>query len=63
MKPVFWIILGIPIAVLARIPINLTDPGDIPFGAAILGMLGTIVGAIIVPVAVVQWARRSARRA
>ena len=46
--------------VLAWIPINLTDPGDIPFIPAILGIVGSVVGGVIALVALVRWVRQGA---
>jgi hypothetical protein len=61
MKPAFWIILGIIFGVAAWAPLNLdSDPRDIPIGAFMLGVFGTLVGGVIVLVAAVQWARRNA---
>jgi hypothetical protein len=52
------IIVGVVVIVAAWIPINLAEPRDIPFGAAILAILGTVVGGIIAIVGLVQWVRR-----
>jgi membrane associated rhomboid family serine protease len=60
MKIAIWIAIGIVIGVVSWIPINLADPGDIPFGAAILGIVGSVVGLVIVVVAAVQGMRRRA---
>ena len=57
MKTVVWIVVGVVIAGLAWVPLNLTDPGDIPFIPAILAILGSIGGGVIVLVAIVQWVR------
>jgi apolipoprotein N-acyltransferase len=51
MKTVVWIVVGLVIAGLAWVPINLTDPGDIPFIPAILAFVGSFVGGLIVLVA------------
>jgi len=59
MKTLIWIAIGIAIGLVSWIPINMADRGDIPFGAAILAIVSTFVGAIIVLVAVVQWVRHS----
>jgi NAD/NADP transhydrogenase beta subunit len=62
MKTVVWIVVGLVIAGLTWVPINLADPRDIPFIPAILAILGSIVGGIIVLVAIVQWVRHASVR-
>ena len=62
MKTVVWIVVGLVIAVAAWVPINLADPRDIPFIPAILAIVGSFVGGVIVLVAVVQWVRHAAAR-
>ena len=62
MKNVVWIIVGLAIACLAWVPLNLSDPRDIPFIPAVLGMVGTLVGGVIALVNVVQWMRHAAAR-
>jgi hypothetical protein len=52
------IAIGVVIGVAAWIPLNLSDPRDIPFQAAILGIVGTVVGGIIAIVGLVQLLRR-----
>jgi hypothetical protein len=59
MKTVVWIVVGLVIAGLAWVPLNLTDPQDIPFIPAILAIVGSGVGGVIVLVAIVQWVRRA----
>jgi hypothetical protein len=46
--------------VVAWIPLNLSDPRDIPFIPAILGIVGSIIGGAIALVAVVRWVRQGA---
>jgi hypothetical protein len=60
MRTVLWLLVGLAIVVLAWIPLNLSDPRDIPFIPAILGIVGSIVGGVIALVAVVRWVRRGA---
>jgi NAD/NADP transhydrogenase beta subunit len=62
MKTVVWIVVGLVIAALAWVPLNLTDPRDIPFIPAILAIVGSFVGGVIVLVAVVQWVRHGSAR-
>src|SRR5712692_5300216 len=50
-----WIVVGLLIAIGAWMPLNFSHRGDIPFFAAILAFVGTIIGGIIVLVAVVTW--------
>jgi hypothetical protein len=59
---VLKIAIGIIIALVDWVPLNLSDPRDIPFQAAILGLFGTLIGAIIALVGLVQWARRGSAR-
>ena len=56
------ILIGLVIVIAAWVPLSLADPRDIPFQAAILGVLGTILGGILVVVGLVQWVRRAAPR-
>jgi hypothetical protein len=60
MRTVLWLLIGLAIVVLAWIPLSLSDPRDIPFIPAILGIVGSIVGGVIALVAVVRWVRRGA---
>jgi hypothetical protein len=60
MRTVLWLLVGLAIVVLAWIPLNLSDPRDIPFIPAILGIVGSVVGGVIALVAVVRWVRRGA---
>jgi hypothetical protein len=53
MRTVLWLVIGLVIVVVAWIPLNLSDPRDIPFIPAILGLVGSVVGGIIALVAVV----------
>jgi hypothetical protein len=62
MKNVLWIIVGLAIAGLAWVPLNLSDPRDIPFIPAVLGMVGTLVGGVIALLNVVQWVRHASAR-
>ena len=62
MRTVLWIVVGLVIAIGAWVPLNLAGRGDRPFGAAILGVVGTAIGGIIVLVAVVQWVRHGSGR-
>jgi hypothetical protein len=62
MKTVLWIVVGLVIAIGAWVPLNLAGRGDIPFGAAILGVVGTAIGSVIVLVAVVQRVRHGSGR-
>jgi hypothetical protein len=62
MKPLLWVAIGIGIALVAWIPLNLADRRDIPFGAAILAIVGSVAGGIIVLVAVIRWVRRGSAR-
>ena len=56
------VVIGLVIAVAAWVPINLAEPRDIPFGAAIFAIFGTFVGGIIVIVGLVQSVRRGSPR-
>jgi hypothetical protein len=56
------VLVGIVIAVAAWVPLNLSDPRDIPFQAAILGIFGTLIGGSLVLLGLVQWVRRAAPR-
>jgi hypothetical protein len=56
------VLIGLVIAVAAWVPLNLSEPRDIPFQAAILGIFGTLVGGVLVLVGLVQWVRRAAPR-
>jgi hypothetical protein len=60
MKTLLWVVIGLAIAIAAWVPLNTADPRDIPVGAAIFGVIGTLVGGVIVLVAVVRWVRRGA---
>ena len=53
--------IGIVIAVAAWVPLNLSDPRDIPFQAAVLGIFGTLIGGIIAIVGLVQWVRQNSK--
>jgi hypothetical protein len=57
---VLWLLVALVIVVLAWIPLNLSDPRDIPFIPAILGIVGSFVGGVIALVAVVRWVRQGA---
>lgn len=63
MKTLLWVVIGIAVGILAWIPLNMADSRDIPFGAAILGIVGSFVGGVIVLVAVIGWVRRGSARA
>ena len=64
MKHALWIVIGLAIAIAAWIPLNIDpDPRDIPVGAVILGVIGTLIGCIIVLVALIRLARQGASRA
>jgi hypothetical protein len=54
MRTVLWVLIGLAIVVVAWIPLNLSDPRDIPFIPAILGIVGSVVGGVV---AVVRWVR------
>jgi hypothetical protein len=56
------IAIGIVIGIAAWVPLSLAEPRDIPFQAAILGILGTLIGAIFVIVGLVQWLRQPSPR-
>jgi hypothetical protein len=58
MRTVLWLLVALVIVVLAWIPLNLSDPRDIPFIPAILGIVGSVVGGVIALVAVVRWVRQ-----
>ena len=60
MKTLLWVFIGIAIGIMAWVPLNLADRRDIPFGAAILAIVGSGAGGIIVLVAAVRWVRRGA---
>jgi len=60
MRTVLWLLVALVIVVLAWIPLNLSDPRDIPFIPAILGIVGSVVGGVIALVAVVRWVRQGA---
>jgi hypothetical protein len=60
MRTVLWLLVALVIVVLAWIPINLTDPGDIPFIPAILGIVGSVIGGVIALVGLVRWVRQGA---
>jgi hypothetical protein len=59
MKTVLWVLIGLAIVAVAWIPLNLSDPRDIPFIPAILGLVGSFVGGIIALVAVIRWVRHA----
>jgi hypothetical protein len=59
---VLKIAIGIVIALIAWVPLSLSDPRDIAFQAGILGMLGTLIGGIIALVGLVQLVRRAVAR-
>ena len=64
MKHAVWLAVGIVVAVAAWVPLNIDpDPRDIPVGAVILGVLGTVVGGVIALVALVRLVRRLSRAA
>ena len=52
------LLIGLVIAVAAWVPLSMADPRDIAFQAAILGVFGTVIGAIIALVGLVQCVRR-----
>jgi len=60
MRTVLWLLVALVIVVLAWIPLNLSDPRDIPFIPAVLDIVGSVVGGVIALVAVVRWVRRGA---
>jgi hypothetical protein len=60
MRTVLWLLVALVIVVLAWIPLNLSDPRDIPFIPAILGIVGSIISGVIALVAVVRWVRQGA---
>ena len=51
MKPFARIAVGIAIVIAAWIPLNMAGHYDIPFGEAVLAIVGTVIGGIIVVVA------------
>ena len=57
MKTILWMLAGIAIGILSWIPVNTADRYTIPFFEAILAIIGTVSGAIIVIVAAVKWIR------
>ena len=59
MKTVLRLLIGLAIVVVAWIPLNMSDPRDIPFIPAILGIVGSFVGGIIVLVALIRWVRQA----
>ena len=60
MRTMLRLLVALVIVVLAWIPLNLSDPRDIPFIPAILGIVGSVVGGVIALVAVVRWVRQGA---
>jgi hypothetical protein len=62
LKTVLWIVVGLLIAIGAWVPLNIADRHDIPFQAAVLGLVGTVIGGVIVIVAAVQWVRLGSKR-
>jgi hypothetical protein len=56
---VLKIAIGVVIALVAWVPLSLSEPRDIPFQAAILGIVGTVVGGIIALVGLVRLVRRA----
>jgi hypothetical protein len=60
MRTVLWLLVALVIVVLAWVPLNLSDPRDIPFIPAILGIVGSIISGVIALVAVVRWVRQGA---
>jgi hypothetical protein len=54
MKPSIKILIGAAIATSAWIPISFADRGDIPFGAAMIAIIGSVIGGIVVIDAVFQ---------
>jgi len=60
MRTVLWVLVALVIVVLAWIPLNLSDPRDIPFIPAILGIVGSIISGVIALVALVRWVRQGA---
>jgi uncharacterized membrane protein YeaQ/YmgE (transglycosylase-associated protein family) len=63
MKTLLWVVVGLGIALVAWIPLNMADARDIPFGAAILGIIGSFVGGVIVLAAAIRWVRHGSVRA
>jgi len=61
MKTLVWIVVGVLIGIASWIPINLADRYSIPFTEAVIAIAGTIIGGIIVLVAIVQWVRYGSR--
>jgi hypothetical protein len=59
---VLKIAIGIVIALIAWIPLSLSDPRDIAFQAGILGIIGTLIGGITALVGLVQVVRRALER-
>jgi hypothetical protein len=57
MRNVVWLVVGLVIAGAAWVPLNLSDPRDIPFVPAILAIVGSVGGGVIVLVNLVQWVR------
>ena len=51
MKSWVWAIAGLMITGFSWTPLNLADRRDIPFGAAILGVAGSLVGGVIALIA------------
>ncbi|MEJ0077316.1 MAG: hypothetical protein WDO17_18135 [Alphaproteobacteria bacterium] len=56
------IAIGIVIALVAWVPLSLSDPRDIAFQAGLLGIFGTVVGGIVALVGLVQLVRRAVAR-
>jgi hypothetical protein len=55
MKPSIKILIGVAVATSAWIPISFADRGDIPFGAAIIAIVGSAIGGLVVIDAVFRW--------
>ena len=58
MKTLAWIAFGLLIGITAWIPLNMASRYDIPFGEAVLAFVGTVIGGVIVIVALVRWVRQ-----
>jgi hypothetical protein len=59
MKNAVWLVIGLVIAGASWVPLNLSDPRDIPFIPAIMGIVGSVLGGVIALVNLVRWVRHS----
>jgi hypothetical protein len=57
LKTILWILVGILIGILSWVPASMADPHDIIAQLVIIAWLGSLVGAVIVITATVNWIR------